>query len=158
VSGTRPSDADFSAAGRRVAIVAARFNDAIVSALLQGAVSTWRERGGVESDLFITRVPGAFELPIVARRLIASGRYEAIVALGCVIRGDTPHFEFVAGECARGLQQASTDTGVPIAFGVLTVDSIGQAQARAGTDSGNKGAEAMASALEMAHLMARLPR
>ena len=158
MSGTRPSDADFSAAGRRVAIVAARFNDAIVSALLQGAVSTWRERGGVESDLFITRVPGAFELPIVARRLIASGRYEAIVALGCVIRGDTPHFEFVAGECARGLQQASTDTGVPIAFGVLTVDSIGQAQARAGTDSGNKGAEAMASALEMAHLMARLPR
>jgi 6,7-dimethyl-8-ribityllumazine synthase len=141
-----------------VAIVAARFNDAIVSALLQGAVSTWRERGGVESDLFITRVPGAFELPIVARRLIASGRYEAIVALGCVIRGDTPHFEFVAGECARGLQQASTDTGVPIAFGVLTLDSIGQAQARAGTDSGNKGAEAMASALEMAHLMARLPR
>ena len=158
MSGTRPSDADFSAAGRRVAIVAARFNDAIVSALLQGAVSTWRERGGVESDLFITRVPGAFELPIVARRLIASGRYEAIVALGCVIRGDTPHFEFVAGECARGLQQASTDTGVPIAFGVLTLDSIGQAQARAGTDSGNKGAEAMASALEMAHLMARLPR
>jgi 6,7-dimethyl-8-ribityllumazine synthase len=158
VSGTRPSDADVSAAGRHLAIVAARFNDAIVAALLQGAVSTWRARGGAESDLFIARVPGAFELPVVARRLIASGRYEAIVALGCVIRGDTPHFEFVAGECARGLQQASTDTGVPIAFGVLTLDSIAQAQARAGADSGNKGAEAMASALEMADLMARLPR
>ena len=158
MSGTRPSDAGFSAAGRRVAIVAARFNDAIVSALLQGAVSTWCQRGGEERELFIARVPGAFELPVVARRLITSGRYEAIVALGCVIRGDTPHFEFVAGECARGLQQASADTGVPIAFGVLTLDNIEQARGRAGADSGNKGAEAMASALEMAHLMARLPR
>jgi 6,7-dimethyl-8-ribityllumazine synthase len=158
MSGTRPSEADFSAAGRRVAIVAARYNEAIVSALLRGAIATWRERGGDERDLFVARVPGAFELPLVARRLIASGRYEAIVALGCVIRGDTPHFEYVAGECARGLQQASVDTGVPVAFGVLTLDNIEQAGARAGADSGNKGAEAMASALEMAHLMARLPR
>ena len=158
MSGTRPSDIDFAAAGRRVAIIAARFNDTIVSALLDGAVATWRERGGEERDLFIARVPGAFELPVVARRLIASGRYEAIVALGCVIRGETPHFEFVAGECARGLQDASAATGVPIAFGVLTVENIEQARARAGADSGNKGAEAMASALEMAHLMARLPR
>lgn len=158
MSGVRPSDADFPAAGRRVAIVAARFNDAIVSALLQGAVRAWRTRGGEERDLFIARVPGAFELPLVARRLAASGRYEAIVALGCVIRGDTPHFEYVAGECARGLQQAGCDTGVPIAFGVLTLDNIEQARARAGADSGNKGAAAMDSALEMAHLMAHLPR
>jgi 6,7-dimethyl-8-ribityllumazine synthase len=141
-----------------VAIVAARFNDVIVTALLRGAVAAWCKRGGEERDLFIARVPGAFELPLVARRLAASARYEAIVALGCVIRGDTPHFEYVAGECARGLQQASCDTGVPIAFGVLTLDNIEQARARAGTDSGNKGAEAMDSALEMAHLMARLPR
>jgi 6,7-dimethyl-8-ribityllumazine synthase len=158
VSGTRPSAGDFPAVGRRIAVVAARFNDAIVSALLKGAVATWCERGGEERDLFIARVPGAFELPVVARRLIASGRYEAIVALGCVIRGDTPHFEFVAGECARGLQQASADTGVPIAFGVLTLDNIEQARGRAGEGPDNKGAEAMASALEMAHLMAHLPR
>ncbi|HSY08505.1 MAG TPA: 6,7-dimethyl-8-ribityllumazine synthase [Steroidobacteraceae bacterium] len=158
MSGAPPSDADFPAAGRRVAIVAARFNEVVVSALLQGAVSAWCRRGGEERDLFIARVPGAFELPVVARRLAASGRYEAIVALGCVIRGDTPHFEYVAGECARGLQQASCDTGVPIAFGVLTLENIEQARARAGADCGNKGAEAMASALEMAHLMARLPR
>lgn len=158
MSGTRPSAGDFPAVGRRIAVVAARFNDAIVSALLKGALATWCERGGEERDLFIARVPGAFELPVVARRLIASGRYEAIVALGCVIRGDTPHFEFVAGECARGLQQASTDTGVPIAFGVLTLDNIEQARARAGEGADNKGAEAMASALEMAHLMAHLPR
>ena len=118
----------------------------------------WRKRGGEERDLFIVRVPGAFELPIVARRLAVSGSYEAIVALGCVIRGDTPHFEYVAGECARGLQQTSCDTLVPIAFGVLTLDNIEQARARAGADSGNKGAEAMHTALEMAHLMARLPR
>jgi 6,7-dimethyl-8-ribityllumazine synthase len=158
VSGTRASEGDFPATGRRIAIVAARFNDVIVSALLQGAVAAWCQRGGDESDLFIARVPGAFELPVVARRLIASGRYEAIVALGCVIRGDTPHFEYVAGECARGLQQASADTGVPIAFGVLTLDNIEQARGRAGTGADNKGAEAMASALEMAHLMAHLPR
>jgi 6,7-dimethyl-8-ribityllumazine synthase len=153
-----PSAADFPAAGRHIAVVAARFNDVIVSSLLRGAVAAWCQHGGEERDLFIARVPGAFELPVTARRLALSGRYEAIVALGCVIRGDTPHFEYVAGECARGLQQASCDTGVPIAFGVLTLDNIAQARERAGADSGNKGAEAMGSALEMAHLMARLPR
>jgi 6,7-dimethyl-8-ribityllumazine synthase len=157
MSGARASDADYSASGRRVAIVAARFNDVIVSALLAAAVATWAKRGGEEQSLLIARVPGAFELPVVARRLARSGRFEAIVALGCVIRGDTPHFEYVAGECARGLQQTSCDTGVPIAFGVLTVENMEQARARAGADSGNKGAEAMDSALEMAHLMARLP-
>jgi 6,7-dimethyl-8-ribityllumazine synthase len=158
VSGVAPGDADFPASGLRVAIVAARFNDVVVSALLQGAISTWCKRGGAEHELLIVRVPGAFELPLVARRLAATGRYEALVALGCVIRGDTPHFEYVAGECARGLQQTSSDTGVPIAFGVLTLDNIEQARARAGADSANKGAQAMDSALEMAHLMARLPR
>jgi 6,7-dimethyl-8-ribityllumazine synthase len=157
VSGARAGEADFSASGRRVAIVAARFNDVIVSALLQAAVATWSKRGGEEQSLLIARVPGAFELPVVARRLARSGRFEAIVALGCVIRGDTPHFEYIAGECARGLQQTACDTGVPIAFGVLTVESMAQALARAGADLGNKGAEAMDSALEMAHLMSRLP-
>ena len=158
MSEARPSVGEFPAAGRRIAIVAARFNELIVSGLLRGAVARWCERGGEEQDLRIVRVPGAFELPLVSRRLASSGRYEAVVALGCVIRGDTPHFEYVAGECARGLQQASTDTGVPIAFGVLTVENIGQARARAGIDQANKGADAMESALEMAHLMAQLPR
>jgi 6,7-dimethyl-8-ribityllumazine synthase len=157
VSGTRASEADYSASGRRVAIVAARFNDVIVSALLNGATATWSARGGDEHSLLVARVPGAFELPVVARRLARSGRFEAIVALGCVIRGDTPHFEYVAGECARGLQQTACDTGVPIAFGVLTVENMEQALARAGAGAGNKGAEAMDSALEMTHLMARLP-
>jgi 6,7-dimethyl-8-ribityllumazine synthase len=157
VSGTRANEVEHSASGRRVAIVAARFNDAIVSGLLKAAVATWTKRGGEEQSLMIARVPGAFELPVAARRLARSGRFEAIVALGCVIRGDTPHFEYVAGECARGLQQTACDTGVPIAFGVLTVENLEQAQARAGVDAMNKGAEAMDSALEMAHLMSRLP-
>jgi 6,7-dimethyl-8-ribityllumazine synthase len=157
MSGARASEGDFPATGRRIAIIAARFNDNIVAGLLEGAVEAWRKRGGEDRDLLIVRVPGAFELPLAARRLASSGRYEALVALGCVIRGDTAHFEYVAGECARGLQQTSGDTGVPIAFGVLTVNTVEQARARAGKDEDNKGAEAMASALEMAHLMARLP-
>jgi 6,7-dimethyl-8-ribityllumazine synthase len=149
-------EGEVSAQGRRIAIVAARFNDFIVASLLKGALGAWVERGGAASDLAVVRVPGAFELPVAARRLAASGRYDALVALGCVIRGDTPHFEYVAGECARGLQLASLETGVPIAFGVLTVDSVEQALERAATTAGNKGGEAMESALEMAGLMARL--
>jgi 6,7-dimethyl-8-ribityllumazine synthase len=145
-----------SARDRNVAIVAARFNDLIVSSLLKGARGLWQERGGDADALLVVRVPGAFELPVVARKLAGSGRYDAIVALGCVIRGDTPHFEYVAGECARGLQQASLETGVPVAFGVLTVETLEQALQRAATGAGNKGAEAMECALEMAALMARL--
>ena len=113
MSGRAQSKAEVSARGRRVAIVAARFNDLIVSSLLKGARAAWLERGGTAQDLRVVRVPGAFELPVVARQLAESGRYDAIVALGCVIRGDTPHFEYVAGECARGLQLASLETGVP---------------------------------------------
>jgi 6,7-dimethyl-8-ribityllumazine synthase len=149
-------EGEVSARGRRIAIVAARFNDVIVASLLKGALGAWVERGGAASELPVVRVPGAFELPVAARRLAASGRYDALVALGCVIRGDTPHFEYVAGECAHGLQLVSLETGVPIAFGVLTVDSVEQALERAATTAGNKGGEAMESALEMADLMARL--
>jgi 6,7-dimethyl-8-ribityllumazine synthase len=142
--------------GLRVAIVAARFNDLIVASLIQAAQGEWLERGGAAADLTIVRVPGAFELPLVAKKLAASGRFHAVVALGCVIRGDTPHFEYVAGEAARGLARAGLDTGVPVAFGVLTVETLEQALERAGSGAGNKGAEAMASALEMAAVMARL--
>ena len=149
-------EGEVSARGRRIAIVAARFSDFIVASLLKGALGAWVERGGAASDLAVVRVPGAFELPVAARRLAASGRYDALVALGCVIRGDTPHFEYVAGECAHRLQLASLETGIPIAFGVLTVDSVEQALERAATTAGNKGGAAMESALEMAGLMARL--
>src|ERR1700716_4473711 len=144
------------ARGRKVAIAAARFNDFIVSSLLKGATTAWAKRGGAPGDLLVARVPGAFELPVVARKLAGSGRYDALVALGCVIRGDTPHFDYVAGECARGLQLASLETGVPIAFGVLTVDSLEQALERAATTAGNKGGEAMEGGLEMGGPSARL--
>jgi len=152
----RVIEGELAARGRKVAIVAARFNDFIVASLLKGATAAWLERGGPVEDLLIARVPGAFELPVVARKLGASGRFDAVVALGCVIRGDTPHFDYVAGECARGLQLASLETGVPIVFGVLTVETLEQALERAATTAGNKGGEAMETALEMAGLMARL--
>jgi 6,7-dimethyl-8-ribityllumazine synthase len=149
-------EGELRARGRKIAIIAARFNDLIVASLIKGATGAWLEHGGAEADLAVVRVPGAFELPVAARRLAATGRYDALVALGCVIRGDTPHFEYVAGECARGLQLVSLETGVPIAFGVLTVNTIEQALERAATHAGNKGSEAMESALEMAGLMAQL--
>jgi 6,7-dimethyl-8-ribityllumazine synthase len=156
LSAPRVLEGEVVARGRKVAVVAARFNDFIVTSLLKGATAAWLERGGPAEDLLIARVPGAFELPVAARRLALSGRYDAVVALGCVIRGDTPHFEYVSGECARGLQLASLETGVPIIFGVLTVETVEQALERAATTAGNKGGEAMAAALEMASLMARL--
>lgn len=156
MTGSRTAEGGVSAQGRRIVVVASRFNDHVVSSLVKGATATWVARGGAEPDLKILRVPGAFELPLVARRLALSGRYDAVVALGCVIRGDTPHFEYVAGECARGLQQTSLETGVPVAFGVLTVESLEQALERAADGPANKGGEAMDTALEMASLLARL--
>lgn len=149
-------EGEVSARGVRVAIVAARFNDFIVASLLKGATAAWTARGGAAADLTVVRVPGAFELPLVAKRLGASGRHDAVVALGCVIRGDTPHFDYVAGECARGLLDAGLDTGVPVVFGVLTVENVEQALERAATHSGNKGGEAMEAALEMAALLKQL--
>ena len=156
MSSVRTVEGQVAAHGRRVAIAAARFNDFIVSSLLKGATAAWETRGGVMSDLLVARVPGAFELPVVARKLALSGRFDAVVALGCVIRGDTPHFEYVAGECARGLQLASLETGLPIIFGVLTVETVDQALERAATTAGNKGGEAMDTALEMIALMGQL--
>jgi 6,7-dimethyl-8-ribityllumazine synthase len=144
------------ARGRKVAIAAARFNDFIVSSLLKGATTAWAEKGGAASDLLIARVPGAFELPVVARQLASSGKYDAVVALGCVIRGDTPHFEYVAGECARGLTMVSLESGLPIIFGVLTVETVEQALERAATTAGNKGGESMDTALEMISLLKQL--
>jgi 6,7-dimethyl-8-ribityllumazine synthase len=155
-SALRIIEGDIAAQGRRVAIVAARFNEFIVTSLLKGAQEAWKRYGGSDNDLLVARVPGAFELPVAARKLASGGKFDAVVALGCVIRGDTPHFEYVAGECARGLQQVSVQSGVPVIFGVLTVENVEQALERAATTSGNKGGEAMQAALEMANLLSRL--
>ena len=144
------------ARGRRVAIVAARFNDFIVSSLLKGACQAWEAHGGAAEHLSIARVPGAWELPVVALQLARSGRYDAIVALGCVIRGDTPHFDYVAGEAAAGLTRAALDSGVPVIFGVLTVENVDQALERAALSRRNKGGEAMEAALETANLLLAL--
>ena len=148
----RTFEGRMSGAGLRVAIAATRWNDFIVERLIAGAKDAALRHGVEESRLDLALAPGAFELPFVARKLAETGRYDAVVALGCVIRGATPHFEYVAGEAARGIAAAARETGVPIAFGVLTVDTIEQAIERAGTKAGNKGAEAMLAAIETANL------
>ena len=145
------------ARGLRVATVVARFNQHVTSLLEAGAVETLTDHGVVGDDAPVFRVPGAFELPVVAKRLAESGRWDAVVCLGAVIRGDTPHFDYVAGECAAGLTRVALDTGVPIVFGVLTTDDLDQALARAGGAEGNKGSEAAATALETAALLRSLP-
>ena len=137
-------------------LLVARFNSFIVESLLKGAIDTLKRHGIAESALTIVRVPGAYEMPIAAQRLAASKKYTAIIALGAVIRGGTPHFDFVAGECSKGLAQVSLQQDIPIAFGVLTVDSIEQAIERAGTKAGNKGGEAAMSALEMVNLLGNI--
>jgi len=142
----------------RFAILVARFNSFVVESLLSGAIDTLKRHGADDKDLHVVRVPGAFEMPLVAQRLAASKSYDAIVAIGAVIRGGTPHFEYVAGECTKGLASVSMQHDVPVAFGVLTVDSIEQAIERAGTKAGNKGAEAAVSAIEMVSLLRRLEK
>jgi 6,7-dimethyl-8-ribityllumazine synthase len=139
-----------AARGRRVAMVAARFNADIVDLMVDGATTVWEQQGGSSDDLLLVRSPGAFELPLLARKLAQTGRFHAVIGFGCVIRGDTAHFDFVAGEAARGIADAARDTGVPVIFGVLTTENIGQALERARPERMNKGAEAMDAALEMA--------
>ena len=133
-----------------MAIVTARFNERIVARLLESAQRNWISMGGAESALVVHNVPGAFELPFACRRLSRQGGFDAIVALGCIIRGDTPHFEYVAGECARGLMQVGLDTDVPVIFGVLTVDSVAQAEERADPARLDKGREFIEGAVAMA--------
>jgi len=140
----------------RIALLVARFNSFVVEHLLEGAVDTLKRHGAREHDLQIVRVPGAFEMPIAAKRLAATRKYDAIIALGAVIRGGTPHFEYVAGECTKGLSVISLEYDIPVAFGVLTVDSIEQAIERSGTKAGNKGAEAAMSTIEMINLLAEI--
>lgn len=145
-----------SAQGKRFALVVTRWNSFVVEHLLSGAVDYLTRHGVARDDLTIVYCPGAFEVPLTVKKLAQKGGYDAIVALGAVIRGGTPHFEYVAGECVKGLAAVNLEYGLPVAFGVLTVDSIEQAIERAGTKAGNKGEEAAASALEMVSLLDNL--
>lgn len=145
-----------SAAGLRFGIVVSRFNEFITGKLLGGAEDAIRRHGGDLEQADVAWVPGAFEIPLVARRMAESGRYDAVICLGAVIRGSTPHFDYVASESSKGIAQAMLTSGVPVSFGVLTTDSIEQAIERAGTKAGNKGWEAAAGAIEMANLMKSL--
>lgn len=140
----------------RFCLVVSRWNSFVVESLEKGAIDALLRHGASEEELTIVRVPGAFEMPVAIERIAAKGGYDAIIALGAVIRGGTPHFDYVAGECVKGMAQVSLKYGLPVAFGVLTVDSIEQAIERAGTKAGNKGAEAAMSALEMVNLLRQI--
>jgi 6,7-dimethyl-8-ribityllumazine synthase len=144
--------------GLRVALVCGRFNDLITERLVVGALDGLVRHGVDGSSVTVTWAPGAFEIPLVAKRLAASGEFDAVITLGAVIRGATGHYDLVAGQCASGVQRAQLDTGVPVIFGVLTVDTIEQAIERAGTKAGNKGYEAAETAIEMADLLRQLPK
>ena len=146
------------AQGRRIAVVVARFNVIVTRRLLDGAIEGLRAHGVADADVDVAWVPGAFELPVVARRLAASGTYDSVICLGAVIRGETSHFDHVAGQAATGIREAAVATGVPVVFGVLTTETLEQAMARAGGDHGNKGWDAAAAALEMASLLEQLPK
>src|ERR1700694_4385100 len=144
--------------GLRIAIACGRFNDLITDRLLAGCTDGLLRHGVDEASISVVWAPGAFELPLVATRLAASGEYDAVITLGAVIRGATGHYEHVAGQCAAGIQRAQLDAGVPVIFGVLTTETIEQAIERAGTKAGNKGFEAAATAIEMADLLRQLPK
>ncbi len=149
-------EGDLQARDLKFTIVAARFNDFVVERLIDGAVDALRQHGAEPALLELVRVPGAFDLPLVVRRIAESGRTDAIIALGAVIRGETAHFEYVAGECASGLSRVADDTGVPVAFGVLTTDTVEQATDRAGGKFGNRGADAAQTAIRLATLLKKL--
>ncbi len=152
----KTTEGTYIAGGFRFALVVSRFNEFITKRLLDGALDCLLRHGAEESDLHLVKVPGAFELPYAAKRLAASNSYDAVIALGAVIRGATPHFDYVAGEAAKGIASASLETGVPIIFGVITANTLEEAIERAGAKGGNKGFEAALSAIEMASLFAQL--
>lgn len=149
-------EGDFSAVTANFGIVVARFNGFVVEELLSGAVDALKRHGVSDSNITIIRVPGAYEMPLATKKAAESGQYDALITLGAVIRGGTPHFDYVAGECASGLSKIALDNNVPVAFGVLTTDTIEQAIERSGTKAGNKGADAAMSALEMVSLLRNL--
>ncbi len=147
---------DYSPPAGRIAIVAARFNALVTEALLRGCLDTLERHGVPEDRIDVAWVPGSFEIPLVARKFAGGGSHAAVICLGCVIRGETPHFDHVAGQAASGLMHAALATGVPILFGILTTDSVEQALDRAGLKSGNKGSDAALAAIEMINLLSRL--
>jgi 6,7-dimethyl-8-ribityllumazine synthase len=149
-------EGDFGARGLRFGIVASRFNDFIVDRLLAAAVDTLLKHGAAAGDITVVRVPGAFETPLAIKKLAASGRYNALIALGCVIRGATAHFDYVAGAASNGVAQASVAHEIPVGFGILTVDTIEQAVERAGTKGGNKGVDAALAAIQMATVLRQM--
>ena len=156
MSSVNTINGDFVAQGARFAIVAGRFNSYIVDHLLAGAIDTLVRHGVEAKSIDVVHAPGAFEIPLAAQRVAATKQYDGIIALGCVIRGATPHFDYVAGEAAKGIAQVSLDSGVPVMFGVLTTETIEQAIERAGSKAGNKGADCALAALEMINLLAQL--
>ncbi len=149
-------EGDFSAVTARFGIVVARFNGFVVEELLSGAIDALKRHGVNESNITVIRVPGAFEMPLATKKAAESGNFDALITLGAVIRGGTPHFDYVAGECASGVGRIALESSIPVAFGVLTTDTIEQAIERSGTKAGNKGADAAMSALEMVSLMRNL--
>lgn len=156
MEGANHIEGNLSAEGRSFGIVASRFNDFVVKALLEGAIEAVRRHGGDAEAVDVAWVPGSYEIPVVARELALSGRYDAVICLGAVIRGATAHFDYVAGGAAGGISNVALESGIPVIFGVITTESIEQAIERAGTKMGNKGFEAAVSAMEMADLMAKL--
>jgi 6,7-dimethyl-8-ribityllumazine synthase len=146
---------NLNGAGRKFGIVVARFNSFIAERLLEGALDSLIRSGVADEDIEVARVPGAYEIPLVAQKMVKSGRFDAVICLGAIIRGATPHFDFVANEAAKGIAQVSMDSGVPVMFGVLTTDNIEQAIERAGTKAGNKGSDCAVAALEMINLLAQ---
>lgn len=152
----RVIEGHLNAQGMRFAIVAGRFNELIVDKLVQGALDSIRRHGGNDEDVTLVWVPGAFEIPVAARKLCESGKYDAVICLGAVVRGNTPHFDYVAGEAAKGIAQAGLGTGVPCIFGVLTTETLEQAIERAGTKMGNKGFDAATTAIDMVDVLRKL--
>jgi 6,7-dimethyl-8-ribityllumazine synthase len=153
----RTFEGTLGGSGLRIGIVVARFNDFISERLLSGALDTLRRHGVDDEAIDIAWVPGCFEIPLLAKRMAASGRYDALICLGAVIRGSTPHFDYVAGSAASGVARVGMETGVPASFGILTTDNIDQAIERAGTKAGNKGSDAALTAIEMATLLRDMP-
>ena len=156
MSTLRTIEGQMNAQGLKFAIVATRFNDFIVDRLIGGAVDYLTRHGGSTGDITLIRVPGAFEMPVVCQKIAKSGKYDAIIALGAVIRGATPHFEYVSSEATKGIAHVSLETGVPIGFGLLTTDNLEQAVERAGSKAGNKGVEATAAVLETVRVLKNL--
>ena len=149
-------EGEYELDGARFSLVLARFNGEVVTRLRDGALETLKRHGVADADVDVVAVPGAFEIPFMAKRMASSGRYEAVITLGAVVRGGTPHFDYVAGECTRGIADASRETGVPVIFGVLTTDDMDQALDRAGGAEGNKGSEAAIAAMDLVATLRRL--